>query len=560
MCIRDRDNNYVAVILIDGSINPYVLQTHTTDMSTVLAALNRLPVATPDPQSTNLYGGIVSGLQQAYKMKLQLRQNTASTSTLFDNSTNIFSSMILFTDGFDTSSRLSRQSALNEAIDVGSEVAVLTVGIANTSDTALLESIATTGYATSVGNDTSTIAEAFDEIAQRLELLSQNHYRFMFCVPFRNVGAEVVIELNRTTFPLSTSADVAAKQTLTMTFDATNFGSGCTTAGLQADAVTYFDVVSNSTTATSNSTLFSFVSLAQESTLSYSIVAKGAFFFQFNMPVATSSRQFAGMGMGDGEQVRKAFHAQAEGSQLLLVSPSPTTVYYLNSSEVAASNGVYTFRCVLSEYCYDGVFTSTFRPEGNRQYRAMAINPSTTAALSFTVTAQAYSPTTTTTTTTTTGTGTTTSAPSFGSSTPEYDSRLSFGGDVDEPAAIIFFIFAVVFFIIMLVFVVCRCCANEIDEDSARQRTQQKAPAAIMLQHGDAPLLLREESEGRSSHSVPRGSPRALPTQRAYAAQGPYYLSLIHISEPTRLLSISYAVFCLKKKKTTKRQHILRIL
>src|SRR5678815_5800706 len=29
-----------------------------------------------------------------------------------------------------------------------------------------------------------------------------------------------------------------------------------------------------------------------------------------------------------------------------------------------------------------------------------------------------------------------------------------------------------------------------------------------------------------------------------------YSLSLIHISEPTRLLSISYAVFCLKKKKT----------
>src|SRR5678815_3452356 len=28
-----------------------------------------------------------------------------------------------------------------------------------------------------------------------------------------------------------------------------------------------------------------------------------------------------------------------------------------------------------------------------------------------------------------------------------------------------------------------------------------------------------------------------------------YGLSLIHISEPTRLLSISYAVFCLKKKK-----------
>src|SRR5678815_2206574 len=34
------------------------------------------------------------------------------------------------------------------------------------------------------------------------------------------------------------------------------------------------------------------------------------------------------------------------------------------------------------------------------------------------------------------------------------------------------------------------------------------------------------------------------------------FLSLIHISEPTRLLSISYAVFCLKKKK--KKQNKIR--
>src|SRR5450759_5551529 len=33
---------------------------------------------------------------------------------------------------------------------------------------------------------------------------------------------------------------------------------------------------------------------------------------------------------------------------------------------------------------------------------------------------------------------------------------------------------------------------------------------------------------------------------------GVLYLSLIHISEPTRLGMISYAVFCLKKKKKTK--------
>eukprot|EP00658_Telonema_sp_P-2_P030588 TRINITY_DN23077_c0_g1_i1.p1 TRINITY_DN23077_c0_g1~~TRINITY_DN23077_c0_g1_i1.p1 ORF type:complete len:136 (+),score=20.02 TRINITY_DN23077_c0_g1_i1:399-806(+) len=38
------------------------------------------------------------------------------------------------------------------------------------------------------------------------------------------------------------------------------------------------------------------------------------------------------------------------------------------------------------------------------------------------------------------------------------------------------------------------------------------------------------------------------------------YLSLIHISEPTRLLSISYAVFCLKKKKITTIQHQITVV
>ena len=37
------------------------------------------------------------------------------------------------------------------------------------------------------------------------------------------------------------------------------------------------------------------------------------------------------------------------------------------------------------------------------------------------------------------------------------------------------------------------------------------------------------------------------------------YLSLIHISEPTRQAEISYAVFCLKKKKSTRDKQKYRI-
>eukprot|EP00658_Telonema_sp_P-2_P017478 TRINITY_DN16794_c0_g1_i1.p1 TRINITY_DN16794_c0_g1~~TRINITY_DN16794_c0_g1_i1.p1 ORF type:complete len:187 (+),score=29.14 TRINITY_DN16794_c0_g1_i1:299-859(+) len=48
------------------------------------------------------------------------------------------------------------------------------------------------------------------------------------------------------------------------------------------------------------------------------------------------------------------------------------------------------------------------------------------------------------------------------------------------------------------------------------------------------------------------------PTPNASIISGDHNLSLIHISEPTRLLSISYAVFCLKKKK--KKLHIKKII
>ena len=38
------------------------------------------------------------------------------------------------------------------------------------------------------------------------------------------------------------------------------------------------------------------------------------------------------------------------------------------------------------------------------------------------------------------------------------------------------------------------------------------------------------------------------------------FLSLIHISEPTRLRRISYAVFCLKKKKKKRKQKNLKLM
>eukprot|EP00658_Telonema_sp_P-2_P013906 TRINITY_DN15270_c0_g1_i20.p1 TRINITY_DN15270_c0_g1~~TRINITY_DN15270_c0_g1_i20.p1 ORF type:complete len:130 (-),score=21.21 TRINITY_DN15270_c0_g1_i20:26-415(-) len=83
------------------------------------------------------------------------------------------------------------------------------------------------------------------------------------------------------------------------------------------------------------------------------------------------------------------------------------------------------------------------------------------------------------------------------------------------------------------------------------------APCRFMLQHPIATAKNSMFESLRSHCSSHYSSPRfvTLLSAQVWAcreqggARDPPDLSLIHISEPTRLLSISYAVFCLKKKK-----------
>ena len=49
---------------------------------------------------------------------------------------------------------------------------------------------------------------------------------------------------------------------------------------------------------------------------------------------------------------------------------------------------------------------------------------------------------------------------------------------------------------------------------------------------------------------------KTLTTAKNGATYAGQYLSLIHISEPTRQEAISYAVFCLKKKRRRRKPHL----
>src|SRR5665647_3824636 len=72
----------------------------------------------------------------------------------------------------------------------------------------------------------------------------------------------------------------------------------------------------------------------------------------------------------------------------------------------------------------------------------------------------------------------------------------------------------------------------------------------IAYTHTDAALLLYQSSRGRALKYLEENQRACFEIHDINDFRD---LSLIHISEPTRRTPISYAVFCLKKKKNAQR-------
>ena len=92
------------------------------------------------------------------------------------------------------------------------------------------------------------------------------------------------------------------------------------------------------------------------------------------------------------------------------------------------------------------------------------------------------------------------------------------------------------FFALML----CACAAPVVQTDTPHVAAAYISPQEHYFEavrRGDITMVMRLVEEGLMN----------IGHKDVYG----WTLSLIHISEPTRLLSISYAVFCLKKKTKT---------
>ena len=312
-------NHYVALIVFDGTAGATVVSPHTTDFAALRTAVNGLPPALSDPASTNLYGAVMMGVEESYHMKFS-----------FGNiSDSVTSSMIVFTDGHDTASRVTRSAAISKALAFASDVRIMSVGVSNTSDADFLTQIATSGYASFVS--VSDLSSTFTDIASKLKALISNTYMAMLCVPSRSTGVTLTVGLNTTQFPSNPTASFVV--------DASNFTGGCTAAQL-------WRYVDQSSSATSTPAL----DVLASGTISRVLSPDGAYFF--NIKVANSG-------------------------MTVTVSPTAVTVFYLKSS-----------RCKLSAFCYDGQFNSSFVPDSGVLYSAMAVSSfSTSVTVTLSVTA-----------------------------------------------------------------------------------------------------------------------------------------------------------------------------
>jgi len=191
----------VAVYAFDGSSKIHPVMAFTKSGQRTSEGLMKLAdFKTKDP-STNLHGAIVQALTI---LDGSLKRAKAPLK---------FGTLVVFTDGTDRAARVSQQEML-DAIE-GSDHSLFAIGVGNEIDDATLSRIGESGYIRV--EDSSSVADAFKEIGERIVGFTRRYYLLSYCSPARAGQHQVTVE--------AVSDD--AKGSLSYEFDAKRFSADC---------------------------------------------------------------------------------------------------------------------------------------------------------------------------------------------------------------------------------------------------------------------------------------------------------------------------------------------
>lgn len=191
----------VAVYAFDGSAELHRITPFSRGGGSASAGVGRLgSFRTRDP-STNLHGAVVQAMAEID------RAFNESTTPLK------FGTIVVFTDGTDRAGRVSRSDMMDAIGD--SDFDVYAVGVGNEIDEGTLSDIGRSGWVRV--QDSAAVAQAFEEVSQRILGYMQRFYLLSYCSPARAGVHEVTIE--------AITPDASGE--LTYEFDAEGFGPNC---------------------------------------------------------------------------------------------------------------------------------------------------------------------------------------------------------------------------------------------------------------------------------------------------------------------------------------------
>jgi hypothetical protein len=453
-------NHFVAVIAFDGAAEPVVVLQHTNNTAAIINAINNSlpPAAQRDPLSTNLYGAVIFGVRAANAMRYSFGPANSS----------VISSMIVFTDGFDTAGRTDRAAAIVEANRFSATVSIISIGVRETSDTAFLTDIATSGLTSFPSS--GGLATSFLEVAIQVANAANSVYSAALCVPLRSSTVTIAVRLNTTR---GYATDLLAE----FTVNASKFTGGCTQAIVNTLATT---AGSANTTVGGDSTVPE--TLTYGTTKARTLTPSAALFLKLNAQSTTS---------------------------IVTVTPATLMVLYLESS-----------RCILSPYCNDGNFTGSFTPKTATAYTLMVQNgaDSSTAVTVFFGPASGTTPSpgSTATTTTSTSTSTTpspTSVTSTSTLTLLYNVSEAGSGDVDNAAAYVFLGFGIIVVALSIGWVALAWLTNAlvVPKNAVSRRPLDHSYTVQPRYSGDSGVYARTPSVGaHSPHMMMQEQPSGL--------------------------------------------------
>jgi hypothetical protein len=170
----------VGIYAFDGSPHLTAIVPFTGSAGSASAGVGALGHFKPRDPSTNLHGAIVAAVQQLSHALDQATQPLR------------FGTLVVFTDGTDRAARVSRDD-MQKALEAA-RFDVFAIGVGAEIDPHELKTIGRTG--TVIEANPQAVAQAFDQIAQRIEGYTKRYYLLSYCSPARAGEHRVEIEAN----------------------------------------------------------------------------------------------------------------------------------------------------------------------------------------------------------------------------------------------------------------------------------------------------------------------------------------------------------------------------